>query len=295
MQRAVQQWFAFTTKQIQFDLRRKFQKDITSELTDWEFLDSEGEKILKPATLKIMQSGGDSMFKLLEAKGSFDVVNVNSIKAAEKFTADLVVDVNNKTKTGIRTYIRAGVKEGKSMDKIAREMRPLVGLTDTQTQSVMNYKTLLQDKEKFPNLTASGIDKKVQRYADKTHRRRTQTITRTETARAQNIGYVEGASELGIEELEFSAVIDGATSDICLGLDGNRYKLSEARGVIPAHPNCRSALLPVVDNKTPSKKDIHNKQVTSLTRKLKDKPGDSKLKSALINIGGLKALEALVL
>ncbi|GAH09998.1 unnamed protein product, partial [marine sediment metagenome] len=70
---AVQKWFAFTTKQIQTDLRTKFQKDITSELTDWEYLQSQGQDILKPATLSVMQSGGNEAYKLFQIQVGFDV------------------------------------------------------------------------------------------------------------------------------------------------------------------------------------------------------------------------------
>ncbi len=245
---AVGKWFAFTVRQIQIDLRTKFQKDIASELTDWEYLQGQGEKILKPTTLSVMQSGGNNAYKLFQVRGAFDVLNPESVKAAEKFTADLVKEVNGQTKKGIRTYIKAGVQEGKSMDKVARELRPLVGLTDHQTQSIMNYRTLLGNKDKFPQLGASDIDRKVQRYSDKTHRGRARMIARTETARAQNIGYAEGMSSLGVEQLEFSTHPDERLCEICAGLEGKKFKTSEANEQIPVHPNCRCAMLPVVAN-----------------------------------------------
>lgn len=243
-QEAIQKWFAFTTKQIQTDLRTKFQKDITSELTDWEYLQKQGEDILKPVTLKIMKDGGDAAYKILAIEGAFDVVNVRAIKAVEKFTAKLVREVNRETKKGIRTYISTGIKEGKSMDKIARELRPLVGLTKKQTQAVMNYRTLLSDKEKFPKLTADDINRKVQRYADKTHRRRMQNISRTETANAQSEGVLMGYSDADLEEVEFSAY--PGCCDECAALDGNKYKINEAKGIISVHPSCRCAWLPVL-------------------------------------------------
>ncbi len=250
---AVQKWFAFTLKQIQTDLRTKFQKDIASELTDWEYLQSQGQEILKPATLSVMQSGGGEAYKMFQVKGAFDVLNVESVKAAQKFTADLVRQVNSETKKGIRTYISTGIKEGKGMPKIARELRPLVGLTQNQTKSVINYRNLLSDKEKFPNLSASDVDRKTTRYADKTHRRRARTIARTETARAQTIGYAQGMEDLGVEQLEHSVHVDERLCEICAPLEGTKYKVSEAKGVIPVHPNCRCALLPVIGGKSVSR------------------------------------------
>ncbi|GAH16467.1 unnamed protein product, partial [marine sediment metagenome] len=98
--------------------------------------------------------------------------------------------------------------------------------------------------EKFPGLSASDIDRKVGRYADKTHRRRTRTIARTETARAQNLGYAQGMEDIGVEKLEFSS--SAGCCDECAALDGKVYKVNEAKGIIPVHPNCRCAMLPVV-------------------------------------------------
>ena len=249
-QEALQKWFAFAVKQIQTDLRTKFQKDITSELTDWEYLQSQGQEMLKPATLSIMQTGGNEAYKLLEVQGTFSVLNPESVKAAEKFTANLVREVNSETKKGIRAHIATGIKEGKSMDKISREIRPLVGLTESQAQSVTNYKALLQDKDKFPGLSAADIDKKTNKYASKTHRRRTQNIARTETARAQNIGYATGMDDLGVTQLEFSRAPATGPPDECDALAGKRFSISEAKGIIPVHPNGRCAMLPVLAGKT---------------------------------------------
>lgn len=250
-QEAIRRWFNFTVKQIQTDLRSKFQKDIISELTDWEFLEENGQKILKPASLKVMKSGGDAAYKILAMEGSFDVLNVRSVEAADKFCGKLVREVNGETKKGIRTFISTGIKEGKPMPKIAREIRPLVGLTKTQTDSVVNYRKLLEDKEKFPKLSAADIDRKVQRYSDKTHRRRALTIARTEIARAQNLGYVMGLEDLGVEKVEFSASVGAC--DICAAMDGKKYDVGRASGIIPVHPNCRCAMLPVVGEKTINK------------------------------------------
>jgi len=242
-QEAIQKWFALTIKQIQSDLTKKFIKDITSELTDWQYLKHKGQEILKPAALSLMKDGGDTAYDILKIEGSFDVLNVMAVEAAEKFVAELVREVNDQTRKGIRVYIADGIKEGKSMDKVARELRPLVGLTEGQTESVMNYHNLLS--EKYPALTTEDINRKVQKYADKTHRRRTQTIARTETARAQNLGYVESLEDVGIKEVEFSAY--PGCCDVCDSMNSKKYSIGRASDIIPVHPNCRCAMLPVVE------------------------------------------------
>ena len=247
---AIQEWFAFNLKVIQKDLREKFQKDITTELTDWAFLDEQGVKIMKPATLTVMQSGGQASFNILAIEGSFDVLNVRAVKAAEKFTAKLVKGVNAETKKGIRAFISAGIKDGKGMDVIARELRPIIGLTKVQTTKAIDLRVLLNDKEKFPGLTQKQIDSKVARYTNKAHRNRTTNIARTETARAQNIGYAEGMAESGVEQLEFSMTDDEITESECRALHGKTFPTKEAAGIIPVHPRCRCAMLPVIEDKT---------------------------------------------
>lgn len=244
---AVRRWFYVAHAQIRRDITTKFIKSVTSELTDWGYIEEQGQSVIKPATLKIMQSGGNTAYDLFKVKGAFDVLNVRAVAAAEKYTAKLVRDVTAETKAGIRTYISTGVKAGKSMPKLARELRPLVGLTQNQTQSVINYRLLLEDKTKFPKLTETDINRKVQRYADKTHRRRATTIARTETARAQNIGYVQGLENVGVAEAEFSA--SPSACERCLAHDGNRYPIKEAEGIIPVHPNGTCAMLPVIGDK----------------------------------------------
>ena len=85
---------------------------------------------------------------------------------------------------------------------------------------------------------------KTKQYASKTQTRRLNTIARTETARAQNAGYAQSMKEMGVEQLEFSAT--SGCCDKCDALDGKIYNVDDAGSIIPVHPNCRCAMLPVV-------------------------------------------------
>ena len=132
------------------------------------------------------------------------------------------------------------------MPKIAKKLRPLVGLTDRQTDSIINFRRILEEKR--PDLSAAQVDKKVMVQTNKVHRRRMENIARTETARAQSIGYVQGLEDVGVEEVEFSS--SPGACDECVALNENKYPIAEASGIIPVHPNCRCAMLPVVNDKT---------------------------------------------
>lgn len=66
--------------------------------------------------------------------------------------------------------------------------------------------------------------------------------------------YAEGAlnsyEEMGIEGVEVEAEFATAGDDVvcpeCEELEGKVYSIEEARGVIPVHPNCRCAWIPMV-------------------------------------------------
>jgi len=263
----LQVWMEFANGRIRGSLKGKFKKDITTELTDWEFIESKGAKTLKPASLKIMQTGGNVAYRQLAIVGSFDVLNVRAVKAAEKFCAKLVREVTANTKEGIRVFIREGVKAGKSMPKIAKELRPVIGLTEKQSLAISNYRKRLEAKE--PKLTATQVDKKVTRQTNKAHRLRAENIARTETARAQNIGYCQGLEEVGVAEAEFR-ISAADYCEECEALDKTRYAVGEAGAVIPVHPRCRCAMLPVVDNKVISEqlKNPHPKLVKKKLAKI---------------------------
>lgn len=76
-------------------------------------------------------------------------------------------------------------------------------------------------------------------------------LVRTETAQVVNRSTIEGYRESGVvEKLEFLAVLDGSTSNICkeIALSSDRiFGIDEAKvgvNVPPLHPNCRSAIAP---------------------------------------------------
>ena len=253
LQVALRKWFDSTQKQIRHDLSSKYAKSadsITSKLTDWELIESQSITTIKPAAVDIMQAGGDAAYKHLAIEGSFDIVNVPAVKAVNKFCAKLVTDVTVKTKQGIKTYIKYGIKEGYSMPKIARELRPLVGLNGRQTQAIINYRKQLELMR--PDLSAAQVDKAVMKYTSKTHRQRMLTIARTETANAQNIGYCQGLEQVGVKESELR---NGSNPcDECIALNGTKYPIAEAGGIITVHPRCTCAMLPVINDKVISER-----------------------------------------
>jgi len=79
---------------------------------------------------------------------------------------------------------------------------------------------------------------------------RARTLARTEIIGAHAEGTLDEYTEIGVEgvsvEAEFSTAGDEQVCPECEELEGNVYSIDEARGMIPVHPNCRCAWLPVV-------------------------------------------------
>ena len=68
---------------------------------------------------------------------------------------------------------------------------------------------------------------------------------RTKTTEVMNKARTEAFKESGIvDAVQYSAILDGRTTDICIGLHGKIFKLG-THPTPPMHFNCRSVLLPV--------------------------------------------------
>lgn len=247
---AVRKWFDVMLKQIRGDLISKYiRKDDASEFTDWYRAGIDGMMIMKPAAMEVYVAGGNAANRIFNVPGGFDALTVDAVKQVDDICATLVREVNQETKEGIRAFIKEGIKRGKGMPQVAREMRPLVGLTKLQTKSIINYEKLLA--EKHPEMSAKMRSYKTRQYASKTQTRRLNTIARTETARAQSAGYAQSMKEMGVEQLELSATTGACRT--CAAMNGNKYDIDKAGAIIPVHPNCRCAMLPVVDGRTYTK------------------------------------------
>jgi SPP1 gp7 family putative phage head morphogenesis protein len=69
-------------------------------------------------------------------------------------------------------------------------------------------------------------------------------IARTEVIGANNEGALHRYELSQIDTAEFMAAPDACEE--CIPLDGQEYKVVDAHGVIPVHPNCRCTWLAVL-------------------------------------------------
>ena len=82
-------------------------------------------------------------------------------------------------------------------------------------------------------------------------------IARTEIINAHAEGQLDAFSNLGIDELgveaEWSTAGDERVCPQCDAMNGQTFTVEEARGLIPAHPNCRCSWIPAETKKKKKK------------------------------------------
>jgi len=237
----LRKWFSSITKQIRKDISGRFKKD-AADFTDWSSIEKKGNEFLQPVVLKIYLDGEKAAARALGITTTFEVYDINALGAVERICSELVTQVTEGTRAAISMHIASGIEEGKSMYTVGRELRNVVGLNVPQMRAVQNYR--IAQIEKYPGISAKKLNNKIVRYSKKKLKLRTETIARTETARAQSEGYRVGARDAGINELELSA--SSTACDRCQELDGKKFSTEEAEGILPVHPNCLCLFLPVV-------------------------------------------------
>jgi len=248
---AVDEWMDFLIKTVNSDIKKTFSKaggyKIATKFTDWDFIEKKGKTILKPATLDVMADSGQDSFKFMGVEGSFDIYNPRSVAIADKIVGNAIKGITRETRKAIAYSIGEGIKEGRGMSQVAKGIRGMVGLNERQAKAVHTYKGFLDKKR--PDLSMAQKTKKTDAYSRKLHRQRADMIARTETARAQSEGTLEGYTEAGIERVEFLAA--AGCCPICADLNGSRFDMAEARGMIPVHTGCRCAWLSIRGRKKP--------------------------------------------
>lgn len=125
-------------------------------------------------------------------------------------------NLNAATKDALGRQIGVGMATGETTDQIVRRItgRAALGFSDGQLQAV---------------------------------RRHASTIARTATnhvaAQARELTYADNKEV--IKGVQWLSTLDGRTSEICIGLDGQVFEPGEGERP-PAHPNCRSTTVPVL-------------------------------------------------
>lgn len=194
---------------------------------------------------------------------AFDVLNPRGLQSYAEHGARLIVDITAGVEETIRTAVTMGIGGGVSPVRAAGAIRPLIGLLDASReakgpytiQAVQNYR----ERAMHQGLTGDALEADVARYAQQLTQARALNIARTEATFAAQSGQREaweqaieqGLVERGKARREWVAVIDDATDEDCIALDGEIVGFDEpfSSGNMgpPAHPGCRCVLALVVE------------------------------------------------
>lgn len=180
--------------------------------------------------------------------------------------ADFVTACTQEQKDAIAALLTKKIKDGHTVDELARMIRPCIGLTEGQAKANARYydNIVATLKKEHPCMKEESIRKKAMdaatKYAERQHRERALTIAQTESAFAYHRGADEGIRQaqaegyLGTMVKRWSTSGDDAVCDLCASLEGVEVSMNADfniggkvlfRGqhmLPPAHPRCACAI-----------------------------------------------------
>jgi hypothetical protein len=201
-------------------------------------------------------AAGQLLPKSIQAQYVFDIFNPRAADYARTKAAQLVMQVGDATKEGIRRIITEGVAQGLTVQQQSTRIKDLLALTPRQASAVDNYKAMLVSEGRKP----AQIKRMTDRYRQRQLRYRATRIARTETINAVNAGQEEAWAQaldqglLGPDVRKaWQITPDDVTCKLCLSVpelnpDGVPIGMSFDTPLGPVmgptlHPHCRCAMV----------------------------------------------------
>jgi hypothetical protein len=146
----------------------------------------------------------------------------------EQRAAELVVDISEEQRGNLRTLLARRYDANKRPDVIVRQIKSVIGLTERETQAVLNR----EDRLRESGMDEVRVQRETQRYSEKLHQARAERIARTEAVAVESDAKQtawEVARDDGIlpddVQKEWIASL-GACND-CADMDGQIVDLDE--------------------------------------------------------------------
>jgi uncharacterized protein with gpF-like domain len=165
------------------------------------------------AAVRAAQQSASAVNALGSLNISFGITNPQTVNFLRTYEMGLIRAMSQDALASVRTAIQAGVAAGRNPIDTARDVRQFIGLTDSQTKAVLNYRNALtqgsrdalsrqlRDRRFDPTVARAArgesvlsndqIDNMVSRYAARYLKYRSETIARTESIRALNAGNLQ--------------------------------------------------------------------------------------------------------
>lgn len=164
--------------------------------------------------------GAELGYEDIQQTLAYTIADQEALFHVSKYNFDLITNVNQELKSGIKEVIFNAVAQGEG------------------------YQTTMRNLLELP-LTPINHNISV--------RTRAEMIARTEFARAVNTGTLQSYANYGVDQVDINTSHDSLVCDYCRILEKNNpYTLQEVMNnlLLPAHPNCRcnfSAHIPEPD------------------------------------------------
>lgn len=156
--------------------------------------------------------------KVPDALVRFDQTNTRAVRRAEQNQLELVRGFTQEQREVTRRVLVEGARTGVNPREMARDIRDSIGLTDTQSQHVLNYRRQLESRQfgaamsrelhdaradrtlarlrrAGDSLTPAQVDKMVEAYRKNYISYRAETIARTEALKHAHEGAAEGMQQ----------------------------------------------------------------------------------------------------
>lgn len=202
--------------------------------------------------------------KAAEDQVIFDVIPGTSITAAQKkawmnlyiessYQKGMAQAAANLRGQGVKvadTWLDSAFFQPIHADRLGliytRTYSDLVGVTDAMDTIISRVLARGIGEGHNPNDIARDLMKQVD-----ISRSRARTIARTEVISAHAEASLNSYKEAGLEgvkvQAEWSTAGDDRVCPECEDMEGKEFNIDDAHGLIPLHPNCRCAFIPVVD------------------------------------------------
>ena len=210
----------------------------------------------------------------VEITTSFTLRNKEAERFIERNATKIARDISKESQKAIRAIIRDGFKEGNPPAKMARQIRPLIGVNDRQAKALVKLRRDLNIQRaagkspfKTVRLTQQKVNDLVKKQTERFIRQRAIMISRTETIRSASMGIQnswEEAIRQGFLDPKFTRKVwivtpDDRLCDYCSSMDGQTIEIQAdfqsgevelQNGDIrsfpetispPLHPMCRCA------------------------------------------------------
>jgi len=262
LRHTVGQWLKLINREVRHGLKVPKRVLAVKKLVDWEMIRAEGERMLKRAYLDILIIEASKVGGFAK---QFDVLNVEAVEWAAANAGSMVTGILDETVDAIRAHTVDAIAQGKTVFQLTEELKPLAGLNKAQTAAASNYYTKLQTMPKYRKLTPARREAMFNKYANRMHQLRAETIARTESARAVHEGTLMRYEKLGVERVQYLAAPDACEQ--CATLDGRVYKLVDFPEL--PHPNCRCSMTPAERAPAERRIDFHENITATETEAIK--------------------------